>query len=89
MSFCRSLGSCILSIMGIAARSIGLDISGATAHVEKEMANVPRRISKIAVKIHVPGVLDQRQQKKLEEAAHTCPVHNVLKVDAPISFDWA
>jgi putative redox protein len=83
-----SLGSCILSIMGIAARSLGVDISGATAHVQKEMANAPRRISRIAVKIRVPGVLDQRQRSKLEEAAHACPVHNVLKVDAPIFFDW-
>lgn len=83
-----SLGSCILSIMGIAARSLGLDISGATTHVEKEMTNGPRRIGKIAVKVRVPGVLDERQRRKLEEAAHACPVHNALKVDAPIIFVW-
>jgi putative redox protein len=83
-----SLGSCILSIMGIAARSLGVDISGATAHVEKEMADAPRRISRIAVKVRVPGVLDQRQRSRLEEAAHACPVHSVLKVDVPILFDW-
>ena len=83
-----SLGSCILSIMGIAARSLGVDISGATAHVEKEMANAPRRISKVAVKIRVPGALDERQRRKLKEAAHACPVHNVLKIDAPILFEW-
>jgi putative redox protein len=83
-----SLGSCILSIMGIAARSLGLDISGATALVEKEMANAPRRIVKIAVRVHVPGAFDNVQRRKLEEAAHACPVHAALKVDAPISFDW-
>ena|SRR6185312_4801860 len=83
-----SLGSCILSIMGIAARSLGVDISGATAHVEKEMANAPRRISRIAVRIRVPAALDECQRRKLEEAAHACPVHNVLKIDAPILFEW-
>lgn len=83
-----SLGSCILSIMGIAAHSLGIDISGATAHVEKEMANAPRRISKIAVRVRVSGALDEQQRQKLEEAAHACPVHNVLKVDAPILFEW-
>ena len=64
-----SLGNCILSIMGIAARSLGLDISGTTAHVEKEMEHAPRRIRKIAVTVRVPGALNERQRSKLEEAA--------------------
>jgi uncharacterized OsmC-like protein len=74
--------------MGIAARSLGVDISGATAHIEKEMENAPRRINKIAVRVRVPGALDKRYRPKLEEAAHACPVHNVMKVDAPIFFEW-
>src|ERR1700691_295309 len=50
-----ALGSCILSVMGIMARSLKLDISGTTATVDKEMANVPvRKLQKLAVKIHVP-----------------------------------
>jgi putative redox protein len=83
-----SLGSCILSIMGIAARSIDTDIPGATATVTKEMANAPRRIARIAVHVRVPGTFDQRQRTKLEAAAHACPVHNVLGIDAPIMIEW-
>ncbi len=83
-----SLGSCILSIMGLTARSLELDITGATASIEKEMANAPRRIAKIAVHVHVPGLLKEDHRRKLEAAAHACPVHNVLNVDAPISFSW-
>ena len=52
-----SLGSCILSIMGIAAQAMDVDIGGATATITKEMANAPRRISRIAVALHVPGDL--------------------------------
>ena len=52
-----SLGSCILSIMGIVARSLDIDITGATASVEKEMANTPRRIARISVHVHVPGAV--------------------------------
>ena len=74
--------------MGIAARSLGVDISGATTRVEKEMANAPRRITRIAVRVRIPGTLDEGQRRKLEEAAHACPVHSVLNVDAPIFFDW-
>ena len=83
-----SLGSCILSIMGIMARSLDIDITGATASIEKEMANAPRRIAKISVHLHVPGVFEEDQQRKLEAAAHACPVHSILNIDAPISFSW-
>jgi putative redox protein len=83
-----SLGSCILSIMGIMARSMDVDITGATAKVEKEMANAPRRITRISVHVHVPGKFAESQKLKLEAAAHGCPVHNILNVEAPISFTW-
>jgi uncharacterized OsmC-like protein len=84
-----SLGSCILSIMGIAARSMSIDITGATATVSKEMVNAPRRIARIAVAVRVPGSFDDRQRAKLEAAAHACPVHNVLGIEAPITVEWA
>lgn len=84
-----SLGSCILSIMGIAAQSMSVDITGATAIVSKEMSNAPRRIAKISVALTVPGRLDAKQKSKLEAAAHACPVHNVLDIDAPIEIRWA
>ena len=83
-----SLGSCVLSIMGIMARSLDIDITGATATVEKEMANAPRRITRISVCVHVPSALNEDQKRKLMAAAHACPVHNILKVEAPISFSW-
>jgi uncharacterized OsmC-like protein len=83
-----SLGSCILSVMGIAARSMNIDIIGATATVGKEMANAPRRIARIAVTVRVPGSFDDRQRAKLEAAAHACPVHNVLGIEAPIKIEW-
>ena len=84
-----SLGSCILTIMDIAAQSIGVDIAGATATISKEMANNPRRIAQISAIVRVPGTLDDRQRAKLEAAAHACPVHNVLGIDAPIIIQWA
>jgi putative redox protein len=83
-----SLGSCILSIMGIAARSMDIDITGAVAKVEKQMANAPRRIASISVHVEVPGKLTESQKQKLEAAAHACPVHNILNIEAPISFFW-
>lgn len=86
-----ALGSCILSVMGIMARSLDLDISGTTATVDKEMAIAPlRRIKKLAVKIHVPHRLADEHKQRLENAAHTCPVHKSMHADVamPIDFTW-
>ena len=86
-----ALGSCMLTVMGIQARTLKIDIAGATATVEKEMTGTaPRRIQSLAVKIHVPHALSSEDQLKLERAAHTCPVHKSLHPDiqVPIEFVW-
>lgn len=86
-----ALGSCILSVMGIKAQAMDVDISGATATVDKEMASVPtRRIASLAVHIHVPHQLRERDMKLLEAAAYTCPVHKGMHPDVqmPIRFTW-
>lgn len=83
-----SLGGCVLSIMEIAARSIGRDVAGASAAVTKEMAAAPRRIAAMSVTVRVPGNFDARERAKLEAAAHACPVHRALAVPVTIAFDW-
>jgi putative redox protein len=87
-----ALGTCMLTVMGILARTLSIDIAGATATVEKQMtATAPRRIQSLAVKIHVPCALSAENQQKLERAAHTCPVHKSLHPDiqTPITFTWS
>ena len=86
-----ALGSCILTVMGIMARSLGVDIAGTTATVEKEMANAPvRMIQSLAVKIRIPHPVSEEHRQRLERAAHTCPVHRSLHPDVqkPIQFIW-
>jgi putative redox protein len=85
-----ALGTCMLTIMGIAARTLNIDITGATATVEKEMTAAPRRIQRLTVRIHVPHSPSPADREKLERAAHTCPVHKSLHpdVEIPIEFTW-
>lgn len=86
-----ALGTCMLTIMGLAARTLNIDISGATATVEKEMtATLPRRIQRLTVRIHVPRSPSPVDREKLERAAHTCPVHKSLHPDVqiPVEFTW-
>jgi putative redox protein len=87
-----ALGSCMMTIMGIAARNMNVDLKGTQVTVQKEMVAVPlRRIGKLGVQIKVPTKLTDEQKKKLEQAAMTCPVHKSLHPDVqmPIEFIWA
>jgi putative redox protein len=86
-----ALGTCMLTIMGIMARTLNIDIRGTTAIVDKEMTVASqRRIQSLTVKIHVPHDLSPENREKLERAAHTCPVHKSLHPDiqTPIEFTW-
>ena len=86
-----ALGTCIVSVMGIKARMLKVDISGSTAAVDKEMVNAPaRKIKKLSVKIRVPHQLSSEHRKALEEAAYTCPVHKSMHpdVEMPIEIAW-
>ena len=86
-----ALGTCMLTVMGIMARTLNIDIAGTTATVEKEMtAAPPRMIASLSVKIHVPHSHSPENKQKLERAAHTCPVHKSLHPDVrtSIEFTW-
>lgn len=86
------LASCMLTVMGIKARDMQVDMEGSTAQVTKTMASDPRRISKIEVVIHMKGSVefDERTRLILERIANTCPVHYSLHPDIEkvVSFNW-
>ena len=69
-----SLSSCMLTIIGIKARDMDIDIAGTTADVTKVMAADPRRVSEIHVAITFNRQLDDKMQKIFYNTALTCPV---------------
>jgi putative redox protein len=86
-----ALGTCMLTVMGIAAQRMEIDLSGTTVTVTKEMVLAPtRRIGRLSVTFRVPLSLAPEQRQKLENAAMTCPVCKSLHpdVEIPVSFKW-
>lgn len=84
-----SLSSCMMTIMGIAARKIGVDLKGCTAEVEKQMADTaPRRVGKIVVRFRCPIAPSPIDREKLEKAAVSCPVHFSLHPDIKLEYDF-
>jgi len=86
-----ALGTCILTIMGIAARTHEIDMKGAKAAVTKTMLPNPRRIGKLEVNITMPpNDYTEKQKAILQHAAHGCPVKRSLHPDLEevIIFSW-
>jgi uncharacterized OsmC-like protein len=75
-------GSCILTIMGIAAKTHGFDIDGAFMETVKVMGSNPRRVEELRVKITFPhSNYSEKELKILEISAKECPVANSLHPD--------
>ena len=86
-----ALGTCVLTIIGMVAERHGLNLEGAQIEVVKEMISQPvRRIASLKTVVSIPEgrVDDHEMRKRLESAAHKCPVHQSLlaEIDAPIEF---
>ncbi len=86
-----SLGSCMLTIVGIAAEEHGFDIEGATVEITKIMGENPRRVVEIIANLQFPanGYSD-KVKAIIERSAKTCPVfyslHPEIKKTLNFSF---
>jgi putative redox protein len=83
-----ALGSCILTTIAILSEKEGIPAHPMSAQVEKVMANQPRRIESLKVKLHLSALLSPEQRKRAEEIAHTCPVHRGLHPDIKIPMEF-
>lgn len=88
-----ALASCMMTIMGIAARTHGFDIDGTTCSVQKIMVANPRRIGEIKIDMRFPEgkVYDDKTKAIIERAALTCPVFESLHPDCKkmVDFLWS
>jgi putative redox protein len=70
-----ALGSCIFTIMGIAAREHAFSIGGSTCTITKIMTENPRRIGEIKIEFDFTvNEYSDKQKKILEYCVKTCPV---------------
>ena len=83
------LATCVMTILGIVGRRDGLDLRGMTAVVEKHMVTEPlRRVGRLPVTVTIPVALDETSRRKLERAAHLCPVHQSILADIETSITF-
>jgi uncharacterized OsmC-like protein len=77
-----ALANCMITIMGIEAITLQVNIDGTFAEVTKVMGIGPRRISKVIIKMTVPdNNLTEEQKQALTKAGLNCPVAKSLHPD--------
>ena len=87
-----ALGSCMATVMGIAAQRKEIPLEGMKIQVRKHMSDdQPRRIAKLEVEIHMPISEDHPEKKLLQSTVLGCPVHHSIHpdIEVPIIWHWS
>lgn len=86
-----SLATCMITVMGIKARTMGFDLDGIKIEVEKIMKSDPRRIGAINLTFLIPDALkdvDQKTKDILKHTGKTCPVQQSIHPDIAVHIKW-
>ena len=86
-----SLATCMVTVMGIKARTMGFDLNGVKVEVEKIMKADPRRVGGINLFFYFPENLqnlDEKSKQILIHTGNTCPVQHSIHPDIEVNVDW-
>ena len=86
-----SLATCMVTVMGIKARTMGFDLEGIQVDVLKVMKADPRRVGGIELTFHIPASLttiDENTKAVLKHTGDTCPVMKSIHPDIEVRIDW-
>ena len=84
-----SVATCMITIIGIQAKSIPLDVTGLKVEIEKHMTKTaPRRIEQLDIKMMMPAGIPEELRPRLIRAAEACPVKQSFRDDTLINLQW-
>ena len=84
-----SLGSCLLTIMSIKARSNGWELKNIYLDIEKIMTkNKERKIAQLKIDIYIPDDLSKEKIDFIKNASKDCPVTRNLSDSLDIQINW-
>ena len=87
---CVSLGTCIVTTMGIKAGDMDIDLTNTEIEVTKHMLAEPRRVGKIDIKLNFEKSLTLEEKDKiiLERTGNNCPVTKSLHPDMEVNIEY-
>ena len=84
-----SLGTCLLTIMAIKARSNGWELENISLYIEKIMTkNKERKIELLIIDIYIPEELQKEKIEFIKKASKQCPVTRNLSESLDIQINW-
>ena len=84
-----SLGTCLLTIMAIKARSNGWELENISLDIEKIMTkDKERKIKQLKIDIYIPKELQIEKLDFIKEASKECPVTRNLSDSLDIKINW-
>lgn len=86
-----SLATCMVTVMGIKARTMGFDLNEVKIDVLKIMKTDPRRVGRIELTFHIPDSLkdiDEKTKAIMRNTGNTCPVRLSIHPDIEVKIDW-
>jgi putative redox protein len=86
-----SLATCMVTVMGIKARTMGFDLNEVKIDVLKIMKADPRRVGRIELTFHIPDSLidiDEKTKAIMRNTGNTCPVRLSIHPDIEVKIDW-
>lgn len=86
-----SLAACMITVMGIKARTMGFDLNDIRIEVLKKMKADPRRVGGIDLTFYIPAALQEVDEKTkiiLKNTGETCPVIKSIHPDIEVNIDW-
>jgi putative redox protein len=89
---CTSLATCKLTIMGIKARALEIDLTGVSIKITKIMSPTPpRRVAEIVLDFDWNGIerkITPEQMESLKRSALACPVALSLHPEIKKTLNW-
>jgi putative redox protein len=89
---CVSLGTCIITTMGMKAIDMGFDLNGTTLQVQKHMLADPRRVGSIDITLGFPASLQLAEKDRiiLQRVGDNCPVQKSIHPDIKtrVVYNW-
>lgn len=84
-----ALGTCMATVMGMAAERKKISLEGLKLKVGKVMSDdQPRRIARLEVEIDMPIAEDHPDKKLLQSTVLGCPVHHSIHPDIQVPIVW-
>jgi uncharacterized OsmC-like protein len=86
-----SLATCMLTVMGIKAKTMRFDLNDVKVEVLKIMKADPRRVGGIELTFHIPAALqniDEKTKAILRNTGETCPVMKSIHPDIEVTIHW-